>query len=171
MGDPDHAAASVKKYEHVRGVMKSELVGKDWMQHFWVMDSLAILGKVPAVMEEKLKGLRNCLASDGVHYTDWGYQNWYCSMSNCMARVLSRMSKAREPKDSEEIISGGVYTWRGFSSSRGSTRRPTPTTRPSRGASRGAGRGGGRGGGPSGRGHGRSAHSGKPYDHFGQRRF
>jgi len=130
MGDPDHAARAVKKYEHVRGVMKSELVGKDWMQHFWVMDGLAILGKVPASMEEKLKGLRNCLASDGVHYTDWGYQNWYCSMSNSMARVLRRMAKAKGSKDSEEIISGGVYTWRGFSSPRGSTRRPTPTPGP-----------------------------------------
>jgi len=111
MSDPDHSARAVKNYEHVRGVIKSELVGKDWMRHFWVMDSLAILGKVPPTMEEKLKGLRHSLASDGVHFTEWGYHNWFCNMSDNMSRILGRMAKAKKSEDQVEIISGGNFFW------------------------------------------------------------
>ena len=135
------------------------------------MDSLAILGKVPPTMEEKLKGLRHSLASDGVHFTEWGYHNWFCNMSDNMSRILGRMAKAKKSEDQVEIISGGNFFWRGFSSPRGSLRRPTPTPGPVRGGGRGAGRGSSRGvvrGGGVG---GQAGRSGKPYDHNGQRRF
>jgi len=172
-GDPDHAAQAIRNYEHVRSVLKSELVGKDWLKNFWVMSSLSILGQTPVSMEEKLAGLRQALGSDGVHYTDLGYQNWVQQMSDCMTKVLDRADRLKKKEVAAVIISGGTHFWRGFTSPVGSVRRTTTTTARQAGQlvdGRGRGRmGGGRGSGPRGR--GRGGHGGKPYDHFGQRRF
>jgi len=84
------------------------------------MDCLSILGNVPSTMEETLAGLRLALDSDGVHFTDFGRQNWFNSMSDSMARILGRRDRKSRQEDAAVIISGGVHTWHGFTSLRGS---------------------------------------------------
>jgi len=164
-------------------VIKSELVGTGRLKHFWVMESLALIGEIPVSMEAKLLALRSSLGSDGVHLTDIGFNHLFRKMSQAMSKVLDRMEEAKKLRNSESVaslkVSGASFYWRGFISARGSIRRPE-TSRGGRsgpgggGGNRGGGGrgGGGRGsrrllgfggsfaGGPSSRG----ARSGKPYD-------
>jgi len=166
VGDPDHASDTVKKYEHVRSILKSELVRKDLIKNFWIMDTLSILGDAKVSLDEKLEGLRRTLSSDGVHFTDLGYHNWISQMSVSMSKVLDRADILKRKEDAAVVISGGNHQWRGFTSPVGSIRRPSSGYGAQGRGARGRGRDG-RGGG----GRGRVGHGGKPYDHFGQRRF
>jgi hypothetical protein len=115
---------------------------------FWLTDSLACLGSIPATMQEKLDSLRNCLGSDGVHLTEQGRFHLF---NNLAKTVLSLKdgSIGKPPKPAEaaacSLISERKYYWRGFESDRGSTSRPS------------AGCGGGRGGRGPGRARGNSS--------------
>ncbi len=114
---------------------------------FWLTDSLACLGSIPATMQEKLDSLRTCLGDDGVHLTEQGRFHLF---NNLAKTVLSLKdgSIGKPPKPDEaaacSLISGRKYYWCGFKSDRGSTSRPL------------AGRGGGRGGRGPGRARGNS---------------
>jgi len=114
MRDLDHAASAVRKYEHVCGVIKSELVGKELIKNFWVMDTLSILGQVPKSVEDKLAGIRQKVSSDGVHFTDLGYQNWFTQMSVSMSKVLDKADRVRRKEDAAVVISGENHHWKGF---------------------------------------------------------
>jgi hypothetical protein len=157
----------VNGFAHFRSFVKSELVSTGTLRHFWVLESLASLGSVPDSMTDKLAGLRLSLGQDGVHLTDYGFNNLYRNMSQAMSTILERMNKeGREGKKSAApiFVSGGSYYWRGFTSPMGSVRRPTISTQNIRGrGARGrsfSGVGGSFGGGPRNRG----GHGGTPYD-------
>jgi hypothetical protein len=132
---------------HFRKVLKTSLVGMEELGRFWLTDSLACLGSIPATMQEKLDSLRTCLGSDGVHLTEQGRFHLF---NNLAKTVLSLKdgSIGKPPKPAEaaacSLISGQKYYWRGFESDRGSTSRLS------------AGRGGGRGGRGPGRARGNS---------------
>jgi hypothetical protein len=71
---------------HFRKVLKTSLVGMEELGRFWLTDSLACLGSIPATMQEKLDALRNCLGSDGVHLTEQGHFHLF---NNLAKTVLS----------------------------------------------------------------------------------
>jgi hypothetical protein len=149
--DQDYRQDMLNGFAHARGVIKAELVGASSLRHFWVIESLALIGEIPTSMEGKLAALRSSLGSDEVHLTDVGFNFLFRKMSQGMSKVLDRMQEAKKLK-SEQImasvkVSGETYYWRGFSSARGSVRRRPPQGSSARGGSRGRERvRGGRGG-------------------------
>jgi hypothetical protein len=131
---------------HFRKVLKTSLVSMEKLGRFWLTDSLACLGSIPATMQEKLDSLRPCLGGNGVHLTEQGCFHLFNNLAKTVLG-LKDASIGKPPKPAEaaacSLISGRKYNWRGFESDRGSTSRPS--------AGRGGGRGPGRARGNSGR--------------------
>jgi uncharacterized membrane protein YgcG len=176
--DDSHQSTMLNGFAHFRSMVKSELVSSGTLKHFWVLESLSSLGTVPDSMADKLAGLRHSLGQDGVHLTDFGLNNLYRNMSQAMANILDRMSKAGKDEKSCSapiLVSGGSFYWRGFTSPAGSIRRPHLTSMNTRGGRGGRGRGsGGRafagvGGSFGGGSRNRSGHGGTPYDRHGSK--
>jgi hypothetical protein len=124
---------------HFRKVLKTSLVGMEELGRFWMTDSLACLGSIPATRQEKLDSLRTCLGGDGVHLTEQGRFHLF---NNLAKTVLSLKdgSIGKPPKPAEaaacSLISGRKYYWRGFESDRGSTSRPLGWARRRKGRER-----------------------------------
>jgi hypothetical protein len=139
-------------FAHARSVMKTEMVSRESLNCFWMMESPSFIERADGqvTMQDKLEQVRLGLGPDGVHLTDRGLNNLLQNMSDAMVKALhKRDMKVRERKDDTApvIVSGTVYYWRGFASPKGSGKRPPASGRgggPVRGG--GSGRGGGGGG-------------------------
>jgi hypothetical protein len=110
------------------------------MGTFWVTDTLACLGTIPASMQEKLSALRTAMGNDGVHFSVQGRYNLFTNLAKTIYG-LKNGSIGKPPNKAEaaaSVVSGRKFYWRGFLSERGSTLRPQPYKR---GGSAGRGRG------------------------------
>jgi hypothetical protein len=95
-----------------------------------MLESLASLGTVPDGMADKLAGPKRSIGLDGVHLTDFGFNNLFWNMSQTMGKILDRMSKTgKEEKGfaAPILVSGGFFYRRRFTSPAGSIQEP-PTT-------------------------------------------
>jgi hypothetical protein len=184
-GEENYSKNMLAGFLHARSVVKNELVRSEALSSFWVMDSPPYIRKdeQDQTVEQKLGLVRQGLGPDGVHLTDLGLSVLLQNMSNAMVKALLKRDRAEQARaeDAAQItVSGGTFYWRGFTSPRGSVKRPATRGGTSRGGgpSRGGGairggmtiRGGGsnRGGGAS-RGYGGSFGGGPkgratPYD-------
>jgi hypothetical protein len=147
--DPSHStnvreegypAQTLESVLHFRKLLKTSLVGSEGMGTFWVTDTLACLGTIPASMQEKLSALRTAMGNDGVHFSVQGRYNLFTNLAKTIYG-LKNGSIGKPPNKAEaaaSVVSGRKYYWRGFLSERGSTLRPQPYKR---GGSAGRGRG------------------------------
>jgi hypothetical protein len=147
LGSDSYPSQILEAALHFRKILKTALVGSEEMGRFWVTDTLACLGTIPASMPEKLEALRPAIGQDGVHFTDFGRFHVFNNLAKTIIG-LQEGTVGKPPKPAEAAasisVTGRRFFWRGFSSDRGSTSRPSH-----RGVSgtRGRGEGRGRGGG------------------------
>jgi hypothetical protein len=151
----DYSKDMLTGFAHARSVIKGEMIGAKSLDCFWVMESPPYIsqGDVPLTADEKLEKVRRGLSTDGVHLTDLGLLSLLQNMSDAMVRALhKRDTIARERTiTAPVVVSGGVYYWRGFTSPKGSVKRPAPAPGTSLGGMTNSTGGHGRGRGGMGR--------------------
>ncbi len=105
----------------------------------------AILPSFTACAEERIKGLRSVTAKDGVHFVDIGYKNLAGRCVECLSKMLKKSEKEAVTKPEKKGIPT-CFFWRGFRSTRGSSRQKRlhdwiPGSQRSRGSALGIARG------------------------------
>ncbi|MFO0002481.1 MAG: hypothetical protein ACK559_15230, partial [bacterium] len=70
---------------HFRKLLKTSLVGSEGMGIFWVTDTLACLGTIPASIKKKLSALRSALGNDGVHFLAQGRYNLFTNLAKTIS--------------------------------------------------------------------------------------
>jgi hypothetical protein len=128
--DPDHCINAdetdfcktlLSGFTEMRNNLIRQLVSAG-LTNFRVMDTCCTTTcSVTACSEERIKGLRSVTAKDGVHYVDIGYKNLAGRCVECLLKML----KTSEEEVGTEPEKKGIPTcffWRGFRSTRGSTR-------------------------------------------------
>jgi hypothetical protein len=153
LGKEGYPAQILESALHFRKILKTALVGSEEMGRFWVTDTLACLGNIPASMSEKLEAIRLAIGHDGVHFTEFGRFHVFNSLAKTIIGLQEgTVGKPPVPAEAAASISvtGRRFYWRGFSSDRGSTCRPAGRGGASgtrgRGDVRGRGGSAGRGG-------------------------
>jgi hypothetical protein len=148
LGSDGYPAQILEAALHFRKILKTALVGSEELGRFWVTGTLACLGTIPATMPEKLEAIRLAIGPDGVHFTDFGRFHLFNSLAKTIIE-LQDGTVGKPPKPAEVAasvsVTGRRFFWRGFSSDRRSTSRPTHNRGVSgaRGRGDGCGRGGG----------------------------
>jgi hypothetical protein len=159
--DPDHCTNATdtnfsKKlltgFTEMRNALIRQLVSAG-LNNFRVMDVCCTTTcSVTACTDDRLKGLKSVTAKDGVHFVDAGYKNLADRCMDCLSKMLSHESHI--PEKTGKLTS---FFWRGFRSTRGSTRQKRSHSEMIRGA-RGLSAGGARGRAGSARGRARAAY-------------
>ncbi len=124
--DPDHCTNATEidfsktmltGFTEMRNNLIRQLVSAG-LNNFRVMDVCCTTScPVTACKDDRLKGLRSVTAKDGVHYVDAGYKNLAGRCMDCLSKMLSHESQ--KPEKTGKPTS---FFWRGFRSTRGSSR-------------------------------------------------
>jgi hypothetical protein len=127
LGSEGYSAQILESALHFRKILKTALVGSEELGHFWVTDTLACLGSIPASMPEKLEAIQLAIGQDGVHFTEFRRFHVFNSLAKTIIG-LQEGTAGKQPKPAEAAasisVTGRRFFWRGFSSDRGSTCRP-----------------------------------------------
>ncbi len=124
--DPDHCTSATDKdfsetmlsgFTELRNKLIRHQVSAG-LNNFRVMDICCTTTcSVTACTDERLKSLRSVTAKDGVHFVDVGYKNLAGRSIECLSKMLNHESPAPE-----KISKPTSFFWRGFRSTRGSSR-------------------------------------------------
>jgi hypothetical protein len=132
--DPDHCTNTTETdysktllsgFTETRNNLIRQLVSAG-LNNFRVMDICCTTAcSVTACSDERIKGLRSVTAKDSVHYVDTGYKNLAGRCVECLLKMLKKSNKEVETKP-EKTGSPTSFFWRGFRSTRGSSRQKRP---------------------------------------------
>ena len=108
----------------MRGQLKRKLAGKR-LSPLWIMDTCCGLSNNDdKSMSDKLSGLKEVMASDGVHLTKEGYKNVAMSIVDTVVKVQSGVYGKSAVNSGSVAVSvagtGRTYQWHGFVSPVGS---------------------------------------------------